>query len=74
MLGIYGKKDIKADQKFFGFRRYEKEKDRNARDNGHPSAREKETPCPTLPPRCDKGECQRPCGNVRRTKGTPTSL
>lgn len=26
MLGLYGKKDIKADPKFFGFRRYEKEK------------------------------------------------
>ena len=76
MLGLYGKKDIKADPKFFGFRRYEKEKDRNARDNGHTSAggKKEETPCPTLPPRCNKGECQRSCGNVRRTKGTPTSL
>ena len=74
MLGLYGKKDIKADPKFFGFRRYEKEKDCNARDNGCPSARGKEMPCPPLSSRCNKGECQRTCGNVRRTKGTPTSL
>ena len=57
-----------------GFELYEKEKDRNARDNGHTSARKKETPCPPLPPRCDKGECKGSCGNVRRTKGTPTPL
>ena len=52
MLGLYGKKDIKADPKFFGFRRYEKEKDRNARDNGHPSAREEENHPPPLSAQC----------------------